>query len=150
MDKYADIPLYIAHAILLYTSNHVLVTPNAQSYMKSDTVLFQKKKTYSTPKRKLCMYSTDTVFFLLHSMSDWLPRGACRYKGPTAFVLWRVLFYPIVLAPLLLHLDGNIHPWRSDLIGIFSGCLDRTVECNERQYVGRWKRPDSHRKVAGS
>lgn len=72
MDKYAQIPLCIAHAILLYTSNHVLVTPNAQSYMKSDTVLFQnkKKKTYSTPEKKLCMYSTDTVFFILHPMSD--------------------------------------------------------------------------------
>lgn len=52
MDKYADIPLYIAHAILLYTSNHVLVTPNAQSYMKSDTVLFQKKKKTPTPLQK--------------------------------------------------------------------------------------------------
>lgn len=52
MDKYAQIPLYIAHAILLYTSNHVLVTANAQSYMKSDPVLFQKKKDLLHSRKK--------------------------------------------------------------------------------------------------
>lgn len=127
---------------ILQTMSWLLLMPN------STWILYcLRNKTYSTPEKSYaCTVQTLSSSYSILCLVDYQV-GHADTKGQLHFVLWSVLFYPIVLAQLLLHLDGNIHPWRSDLIWSLSGCLDRTVECTERQYMGGWKRPDSHRKV---
>lgn len=137
MDKYAQIPLCIAHAILLYTSNHVLVTPNAQSYMKSDTVLFQNKKRPTPLQKKsyACTVQTLSSSYFILCLIDCqvghadiqgqlhLSCGGCfsiLLSWLPCFCIWMETYI----------LEGVT------LLAFFSGCLDRTAECNERQYVG--------------